>query len=148
MMLRTARILGAVASPFILAGTILGVTRLFSSRPLPALVAPLLTVDPSVFEKQSTPGEVISAEFTIHNDTDRSVKLLGYSSSCTCVTMSDSFPLVLAARGTVVLHAQLAIPLEARDRYRKEFSLVTDRAGLSPDLIIVAILSTSPNSGG
>jgi hypothetical protein len=142
-MLRTTRILVTVASPFILAATILGMTRLFSSRSLPALVAPLLTVEPKQFVAHANAGETVTADFVVQNDTRQAVKLIGDSCDCSCVSVENSFPIDVGPNSTVKIRVTLAVPRAVSNTYEKQFTFLANRAGLIPTVSIQAIIATS-----
>ena len=75
----------------------------------------------SVVVPEGQDGEPQDTVFVIRNLTNRPVRIVGATTTCTCVVATDKLPLVVPAKGTTELHAALGPPSSSTGRSVAQF---------------------------
>jgi hypothetical protein len=96
-----------------------------------------VTIDPpTVTVPDGKVGEARDAVFVIRNLSNRPVKILGVTTSCTCIT-TDALPLLINAMGSKELHATLRLTKSPTGRTEQNLTYHTDHPA-APALTVKA----------
>ena len=125
-----------IALPFVIAVALIAVLHPLLGRPI------LLTAEPMKVSVLASPGETVKARYVVRNNTAEPVKLLGYNCECSCLTVTNDFPIELPAHGSVAINVEMLVGQAAGPKYSKEFRLVTNRTGSIPALVLEASVPT------
>jgi Protein of unknown function (DUF1573) len=140
-MARLLRILEGIALPVGLAMLAIVFARLWTTHsPARLLIPDLVSVEPPKVVVHAAIGEAVLAEFKVRNETSEPIKLLGYNCDCTCVNINEGLPAELAPGASADLKVRMTAGRSATGTYAKEITLLANRAGPVPPLIVEAIL--------
>ncbi|MGB7068315.1 MAG: DUF1573 domain-containing protein [Pyrinomonadaceae bacterium] len=103
----------------------------------------LVSIDPSPKATfQARVGDTVTAEFTIKNVSDQSLRLLGANTSCGCTVVATKFPTELSPGESTNLKVQMTIEKpESAGTFKQEANLLVNREGVVPPLVIEAAVS-------
>ena len=97
----------------------------------------LLAVEPSAVARSvAAEGETVTAEFTLRNVADVSVRILGAPTSCGCTVVDSPFPLDLAPGETATILISTVVGPPGDDgKFTQRADLLVNRAGVVPALV-------------
>lgn len=98
-----------------------------------------LKVEPSpAYSCKAHPGDIVKASFTVYNESNNPVRLLGAQSSCFC-TVAHGLPQKLQPHGSATLGVWVTVgkPDES-GKFTKSLKLITDNGETVPPLVVQA----------
>jgi hypothetical protein len=146
-MSRSRQYVLAVLSPLAVAAVICGALYFLSGgRLLPAALIggpTLVSVDRSPKEAFSArEGDVVTAEFTVKNITDRPLRLLGANTSCGCAIVASEFPVELAPAASTVVKFEVHVDKpQSNGMFQQQAQLLVNREGTVPPMVIEAAIA-------
>jgi hypothetical protein len=144
---RALRFVAPIAVPIILAGLICAGVSMTSGRSISDWLGLLtgrdvLEVEPSpVFSCEARQGEIVDANFTVRNPSNRAITVLGSNSSCGCAVV-EGLPVEISPHKSAVLRLRVKIGRPDSDgKFTRSADLLINREGNIPSLIFHATLT-------